>query len=140
MPLGLVNEVEEYITDGSSNECTEVQELAIDPVQSSLEEIALARVFRVEKFEKVKHKGLVDVSFGHVSVEIGAFYESEEKFINDLQMRPCKFQDWFVFFRVESVTGGVYRRGYGTKEVSRKLCIAKSKTNPCHSGCWHVPC
>jgi hypothetical protein len=60
-------------------------------MEGSLEEITFSWVLRVEEFEKVEDKRLIDEAFSHVSVEIGAFYETEKEFVDDLQMGPCKF-------------------------------------------------
>ena len=64
---------------------------------------------------------MVDISLGEVGVEVWAFNEAKEKLVNDLKMRPCKLEDGFVFLGVECIAGGVDRRGYGTKEIGRKL-------------------
>ena len=49
MPLSFVDELEEHIVDRASDERTKTKELAIDPVQRCLEEVALARVLGVEE-------------------------------------------------------------------------------------------
>lgn len=112
MPLGFVDEVEEDVINRPPDERAEVEEFAVDTVKGRFEEVALARVFRVKELEEVEHEGLVDVSFGEVRVEIGAFDEAEEEFIDDLEMRPGELEDGFVFFRVEGVAGRVDGRGY----------------------------
>ena len=121
MPLRFVDEVEEDIIDRSSDERAEVEEFAVNAVQGRLEEITLARVFRVEEFEEVEHERLVDVSLGKVRVEIWAFDEAEEEFVDDLEVRPGEFEDGFVLFRVEGITCWIDRRGYRTEEVGGKL-------------------
>ena len=91
MTLSLVNELEEYVVYRTANESSEVEKFAINTMEGSLEEITFSGVLRVEKFEKVEDKGLIDEASSQVSVEICAFYETEEEFIDNLQMWPCKF-------------------------------------------------
>jgi hypothetical protein len=45
VPLGVVDELEEDVVDGAADEGAQVEELAVDPVQRRLEEVALSRVF-----------------------------------------------------------------------------------------------
>ena len=47
----LVDELEEDIVDGTSDERSQVQELAVDTVECGLEKVSLPRVFRVEQFQ-----------------------------------------------------------------------------------------
>jgi hypothetical protein len=47
--FGFIGELEEYVVDGSSNEGSEVQELAVDTVQGCLEEITLTRVLGIKE-------------------------------------------------------------------------------------------
>lgn len=113
--------MEEDIIDRPPDESTKVEELSVDPVESGLEEIALAGVFRVEQFKEVKYKRLVDVSLGEVGVEVGTFNEAEEEFVNNLKMWPGEFEDGFVFFWVKGIACRVDRRGYRTEKVGSKL-------------------
>lgn len=85
------------------------------------EEITLARIFTVKQLEKLENKGLVDVAFTNVSVEVGTFDESEEEFVNDLKMGPGKFKDRLVFLRIKSVACRVDLRRNGSKQVCCKL-------------------
>jgi hypothetical protein len=55
---------------------------------------------------------LVDISLGEVRVKVWAFDEAEEEFIDDLEMRPGKLEDGFVFFRIESIACWIDGRGY----------------------------
>ena len=91
MTFSLVNELEEYVVYRTANKSSEVEKFAINTMEGSLEEITFSGVLRVEKFEKVEDKGLIDEASSQVSVEICAFYETEEEFIDNLQMWPCKF-------------------------------------------------
>lgn len=49
--LSFINELEKDIVDGTANVGSEVEEFAIDSVQSRLKEISLPRVFRIEQLE-----------------------------------------------------------------------------------------
>lgn len=49
--LCLVDELEEDVVDASSDERSEIEEFAVDPVKSCLEEIALSRIFRIKQFQ-----------------------------------------------------------------------------------------
>ena len=91
MTFSLVDELEEYVIYRTANEGSEVKKFAINAMEGSLEEITFSGVLRVEEFEKVENKGLIDVASRQVSVEFCAFYETEEEFIDNLQMWPCKF-------------------------------------------------
>jgi len=110
--LRFVDKMEKDIIDRPSNKCAEVEEFAVDTVKGSLEKVALTRVFRVEELEKIEHERLIDVSLSEVRVEVWAFDEAEEEFVDDLEMRPGELEDGFVFFRVEGVTCWVDGRGY----------------------------
>ena len=91
MTFSLVDELEEYVIYRTANEGSEVEKFAVNAMKGGFEEITFSRVLRVEEFEKVENKGLIDVASRQVSVEICAFYETEKKFIDNLQMWPCKF-------------------------------------------------
>ena len=91
MTFSLVDELEEYVIYRTANEGSEVEKFAINTMESSFEEITFSGVLGVEEFEKVEDKGLIDVASRQVSVEFCAFYETEEEFIDNLQMWPCKF-------------------------------------------------
>jgi hypothetical protein len=91
MTFSLVDELEEYVVYRTTNESSEVEKFAIDAMEGSFEEITFSGVLRVEEFEKVEDKGLIDKASSQVGVEICAFYETEEEFIDNLQMWPCKF-------------------------------------------------
>ena len=112
MAFSFVDELEKHIVDRPTDEGTEIEEFAINSMKSCLQEIALARILRVKELQKVQYEGLIDVSFCQVRVEIWAFDESEEKFIDNLEVGPCQFKDRLVFFRIEGVADRVYRRGY----------------------------
>lgn len=128
MAFRLIDKVKEDVVNASSNGSTKVEEFAINPMQSRLEEVTLARIFRIKELEEVEDEGLVDISFGEVGVKIGTFYETEEEFIDNLEMRPREFEYRLIFFRVISIPCRVDRRGYRTEEVGGKLCEESGAT------------
>ena len=91
MTFSLVNELEKNVIYRTANERPKVEKFAINAMEGSLEKITFPWVLRVEEFEKVENKRLINEAFSHVSVEIPALYETEKEFIDNLQMRPCKF-------------------------------------------------
>ena len=117
----LVHKLEEDVVDATSDRCAEIEELSVYPMKRGLQEVTLPGVFRIEQLEQVEDEVLVNVALGKVRVELRAFDETQEEFVNDLEMRPSEFEHRFIFFRVESVTGGVHGRGYRSEEVGGKL-------------------
>ncbi len=63
---------------------------------------------------------MVYVRLGNVRVEVLAFDEAEEEFIDNLYVRPRHFQHRLVFFGVESFALGVHGRRDGSEQVLRK--------------------
>jgi hypothetical protein len=57
----------------------------------------------------VEHETVVYIRFGDVCVEVLAFDESEEEFVDDLDMRPCYLQYGLVFLWVERFALRVHR-------------------------------
>ncbi len=54
MSLILVNEMEKNVIDGTTYESSQIEKFSINSMKGSLEKVALARVFRVEKFEQLQ--------------------------------------------------------------------------------------
>jgi hypothetical protein len=52
-PLGLVDELEEDVVDGTTNVGSQVEEFAVYAMESGLEEVTLSWIFRVEQLEKL---------------------------------------------------------------------------------------
>jgi len=119
--FGLVNKLEEDVVYRTSNKSAEVEEFSINAVESCLEEIAFPGILRVEKFEKVENKRLVNVSFGEVGVEFLRFHEAQKELVDDLEVWPCQLENGFVFLWVECVAGGVDWWGYSAKQIVSKL-------------------
>ena len=90
MTFGFVDEVEENVIDAPADGGSKVKEFAIYPVQSGLKKVPLSGFLRIKEFEEVKNKSLIDISLGEVGVEVGALDETKEKFIHNLEMRPCQ--------------------------------------------------
>jgi hypothetical protein len=148
--FGLVDELVEDVVDRPTDEGAEVEELAVDAVEGRLEEIALAGVFAVEELEELRRKAdqfeplqgrgkkaktnlqdetLIDIPLRDVCVEVGRLDKSEEEFIDDLEMRPGKLENWLVLLRVIRVSSRVDGRRDGAEQVRSELCVAKSNTN-----------
>jgi hypothetical protein len=68
-----------------------------------------------------KDEALINVPLADIRVEIWALYESQEKLVDNLQMRPCKLQDWFVLFGIESIASRVDLGRNGPEEICSKL-------------------
>jgi hypothetical protein len=62
MTFSLVDELEEYVIYRTANEGSEVKEFAVNAMEGSLKEITFSGVLRVEEFEKIEDKGLIDVA------------------------------------------------------------------------------
>ena len=90
-------------------------------MECCLQEVALTRIFRIEQLQKIKHERLVDVTFGKVGVEVGTLDEAQKEFIDDLQVRPGKFEDRLVLFGVIRIARRIDRWGYRTEKVGCKL-------------------
>lgn len=54
VPLRLVDELEEDVVDGSTDERSEVEELPVDSVEGGFEEVSFSRIFTVEEFQQLK--------------------------------------------------------------------------------------
>ena len=63
---------EEYVVDVSPDVRTKTEELAVDAMENSLQEIPLATVLRVKELQELDDKGLVDVSLGERGVQVSA--------------------------------------------------------------------
>ena len=63
----------------------------------------------------------IDVFFGNIRVEIRWLDKPKKKFVNNLKVRPCKFEYGFILFGIESVTYGIYLWRYGSKKIDSKL-------------------
>jgi hypothetical protein len=103
MSLGVVDELEEDIGNRSTDECTQIEEFAVDAMQSGLEEVAFSRVFAIEKIEELskrrlaiircviavldtylKHKASIDMALRNVRVEVRRLNEAKEEFVDYL--------------------------------------------------------
>ena len=60
---------------------------------------------------------MVYVGLGNVRVEVLAFNEAQEEFVDDLNVRPRYLQYWLVFFRIESLSLRVHWWRDGTEQV-----------------------
>jgi len=115
--LGFINELEEDVVDGSSNERTKVQELAIDPMKGGLQEIPLPWILRVEKLKQLQDEMVVDVLLGVVGIEILAFNEAQKELVDNLNMWPGNLEDRLILFWVKGLTLRVDRRWNWSEEI-----------------------
>jgi hypothetical protein len=63
---------------------------------------------------------VVYIGFGDVCVEVLTFDETEEEFVDHLDVRPCYLQHGLVFFGVERFALRVHRWWNGSKQVLRE--------------------
>ena len=121
MPLCFVDEMEEDVVDAPSNRRTQVKEFAVYPVKCRLQEVAFPRILRVKQLKQIENEILVDIPLGEVRAEVRAFHETQEKFVDNLEMGPSQLEHRLILFGIECVAGRVDRRGYRAKEVGGKL-------------------
>lgn len=68
---------------------------------------------------------MIYIRFGNVCVEVLAFDEAQEKFVNHLDVRPCYFQNWLVLLRIESLTLRIHwRRDWPEQVLGKHLDYA----------------
>ena len=103
----------------------EPEEFPVDPVESRLQEVPLARVLRVEEIEQVQDELLVDVPLHQrwlrdvnlrISLDdpriafassllsylkVGGFEHPEEEFVHELEVGPRGLQRRLVLLRIE---------------------------------------
>jgi len=121
MSFGFVDKVEENVVDGPSYRGPEIEEFSIDPVEGGLQEIAFSWILRIEEFQEVQNKELIDIPLGNVRVEVRTFDKPQEELVDDLEVRPSELQDGFILFRVKCIAGRIHGRGYRTEEVGSEL-------------------
>ena len=51
--LSLIDELEEYIVDRSSDKWSQVEEFTIYTVESSFQKVSLTRIFRIKKLQQL---------------------------------------------------------------------------------------
>lgn len=86
-------------------------------MESGLEEIALAGIFRIKEVEQLENKAVVNVGLGNVCVEILAFDEAQEELVNDLNVGPGNLKHGLVLFWVKGFALRVHRRRDRSEEV-----------------------
>jgi hypothetical protein len=85
-----VHLLQEEVVDLLPDECPQSQELSVDPVQHSLEEVPFARVLAVKQLKKLKDEFLVYDLLADGRLEVGRFQEAEKEFVDQLQReRGC---------------------------------------------------
>mmetsp|Transcript_77790 Transcript_77790/g.168251 ORF Transcript_77790/g.168251 Transcript_77790/m.168251 type:complete len:509 (-) Transcript_77790:18-1544(-) len=98
--LALVDNLEEHVLDSPADEGPQGHELAIDAVQDGLEVVPLAGVLRVEQLKKLQHEVLVDKALGDLWVDVVGDHETQEKLVDDLEVRPGPLKGRLVVFWV----------------------------------------
>jgi hypothetical protein len=121
VPFSLVHKLEEDVVDGTTDKRAQIQKLAVDPVKSCLQEVALTRVLRVEQLQQLQHKLLVDKLLADVDVEVGALNKAQEELVHDLEVGPGKFKYRLILLRVERVTSRIDLRRDTAEQVGREL-------------------
>lgn len=76
---------EEKVIDLLSDEGSKSEKLSVYSVEHRLQEVSLARVFRIEELEKLEHELLVDDLLADARLEIGRLEEPQEEFVHELK-------------------------------------------------------
>lgn len=83
-------------------------------------------------YTNLKDEFLIYIALSNARIEVWRFNKSKKKFVNQLQMRPCHFQYWFIFFWIKGVTNWVDGGWYCSKkiqgELREKIMLALSMT------------
>jgi hypothetical protein len=82
-----------------------------------------SRLVSTNRETHLKDKLLINVSFRNVRVEVGALDESEEELVDDLQVRPCEFEHWFVLLGIVGVACWVDGWWDRPEEVGSELSV-----------------
>lgn len=121
MVLGLVDEPVEDVVDLLADEGAQAEELAVDAVEGGLEQVALARVLRVEQVEQVEHEAVVDVALGDVRLEVGRLEDAQEQLVDELQVGPGRLQGGLVLLGIELGPVRIGGRRQGAEHVHGEL-------------------
>jgi hypothetical protein len=107
----LIDKSVEDVGNGPTNKGTATREFSVDAMQNGLEIIALWRILAIKDFDQLQAKLLIDIFLGSHGIDFGRNNKAEKEFIGNLQMRPGRFQDGFIFFGSKlSVAGGKARQ------------------------------
>lgn len=87
-------------------------------MENGFQKITFSRILRVEELQQLQHELLIDHTFTDGGLKVGALEKPQEKFVDQLQVRPTRFQRRIVFLRVEI---GIFARRQGPKQVGRYL-------------------
>ncbi len=99
--VGFVDEAEENVVDGATDEGAKGHEVAVDTVQNGLQVVALARILRVKELEETQHKGLAKVLVEELGVCLGGSGEAKEELVDDLKVHPVGLGLGLVLLWVE---------------------------------------
>mmetsp|Transcript_14387 Transcript_14387/g.26026 ORF Transcript_14387/g.26026 Transcript_14387/m.26026 type:complete len:216 (+) Transcript_14387:620-1267(+) len=99
----LVHKAVKDVGNGATDKGTVRHEFSINAMQYSLEVVTFPRIFGIKQFHQLKTKLLIDIFFGRLGIHFGTHNESKEELVGNLQMRPCRFQDGFIFFWIKVI-------------------------------------
>ena len=100
---------------------SQAQELAVDSMQSGLEEVPLSWVLAVKQIQQLNHKSLIDVLLGNGRLELLGLQEPEEKLVDNLQMWPAGFESGLVLLGVKLLPTGIGGGGQSSESIDGKL-------------------
>lgn len=82
--LRLVDEPQEDVVDLLADKGAQPEELAVDAMQHRLEEVALARILRVEELQQLQHKLLVNDALADRRLKVAALEEAQEELVHQI--------------------------------------------------------
>lgn len=116
--LRLVDEPQEDVVDLLADKGAQPEELAVDAMQHRLEEVALARILRVEELQQLQHKLLVNHALADRRLKVAALEEAQEELVHQIQVRPARLQGRVVLLRVKV---GILARRQCPEQICRYL-------------------
>ena len=125
--LGLVDEPVEDVVDLLAYVGSEPEELAVNPVQSRLEEVPLPWVLRVEQIQQLQYELVVDVALGDRRLEIRRLEQTQEELVDELEVGPGYLERRLVLLRVELRAVGVRRGRQSAEQVHRELWVCRQR-------------
>lgn len=94
--------------------------LTVEAVQSSLEEISLSWVLRIEELQHLHYEGLIHELLRKRRLKIGRFEEPQKELIHKLEVWPGSLKRGFVLFRVKISSTWVFWRWKCPKQIDCK--------------------
>lgn len=87
-------------------------------MEDRLKEVTLSGIFAVEKFQKLKHKFLIDDLFADARLEVGRLEETQKELVDESQMWPRSLQGRIVLFGIKV---WIITRRQGPEQVACNL-------------------